>query len=93
MTKPFNYRDLGLGGVHLARLRGDVLRTAARRGRLGWLAWLVIHITFLTGYRNRLGALLTWAHHLQQGDATGAGRSASLRAGRARVFGPDSTTD
>jgi NADH dehydrogenase len=22
--------------------------------------WLFIHITFLTGYRNRLGALLSW---------------------------------
>jgi len=27
---------------------------------LGWLAWLGIHITFLTTFRNRLSALLTW---------------------------------
>ena len=26
----------------------------------GWLAWLFIHIAFLTGYRNRAGAILTW---------------------------------
>ncbi len=25
-----------------------------------WWIWLFIHIAFLTGYRNRLGALLTW---------------------------------
>jgi NADH dehydrogenase FAD-containing subunit len=26
----------------------------------GWCVWLFIHIAFLTGYRNRVGALLTW---------------------------------
>jgi NADH:ubiquinone reductase (H+-translocating) len=26
----------------------------------GWVIWLFIHIAFLTGYRNRLGAILTW---------------------------------
>ena len=26
----------------------------------GWVAWLFIHIAFLTGYRNRLGAIVTW---------------------------------
>ena len=26
----------------------------------GWVGWLFIHIAFLTGYRNRLGAILTW---------------------------------
>jgi NADH:ubiquinone reductase (H+-translocating) len=24
------------------------------------VAWLFIHIAFLTGYRNRVGAILTW---------------------------------
>jgi NADH:ubiquinone reductase (H+-translocating) len=26
----------------------------------GWIIWLFIHIAFLTGFRNRVGALLTW---------------------------------
>ena len=26
----------------------------------GWIGWLFIHIAFLTGYRNRFGAILTW---------------------------------
>ena len=30
-------------------------------GVAGWLAWLFVHIAFLTGYRNRLGAVLSWA--------------------------------
>jgi NADH dehydrogenase len=29
-------------------------------GFLGWWAWLFIHIGFLTGYRNRIGAVLGW---------------------------------
>jgi len=29
-------------------------------GFLGWWVWLFIHIGFLTGYRNRVGAVLGW---------------------------------
>ena len=29
-------------------------------GFLAWVVWLVIHIGFLTGFRNRLGALVSW---------------------------------
>jgi len=30
------------------------------KGRLGWLAWLFIHILFLVGFRNKLSVLLQW---------------------------------
>jgi len=30
-------------------------------GLIGWFAWLGIHIAFLTTFRNRFGAILTWA--------------------------------
>jgi len=26
----------------------------------GWVVWLFIHIAFLTGYRNRFGAVMGW---------------------------------
>ena len=26
----------------------------------GWVVWLFIHISFLTGFRNRIGALFSW---------------------------------
>lgn len=29
-------------------------------GFAGWLIWLFIHVGFLTGYRSRAGALLSW---------------------------------
>jgi NADH dehydrogenase len=61
MTKPFTYHDLG-SAAYISR--GSAVMSFGplhASGRLGWLAWLLIHLTFLTGYRNRLGALLTWA--------------------------------
>ena len=30
-------------------------------GRFAWLAWLVVHIYFLTGFRNRFFVVLSWA--------------------------------
>ncbi len=30
-------------------------------GFSAWLAWLVVHIYFLTGFRNRLFVILSWA--------------------------------
>ena len=58
--KPFRYRDLG-GAAYIAR--GNAIMSAGPlqiSGFPGWVGWLFIHIAFLTGYRNRLGAILTW---------------------------------
>jgi NADH:ubiquinone reductase (H+-translocating) len=30
-------------------------------GLAGWLLWLVVHLTFLTGFKNRMAALVGWA--------------------------------
>jgi NADH dehydrogenase len=30
-------------------------------GWFAWLAWLVVHIYFLTGFRNRFFVVLSWA--------------------------------
>jgi NADH dehydrogenase len=58
--KPFRYRDLG-SAAYLSRGKAVVsagpLKTS---GFLGWWVWLFIHIGFLTGYRNRVGAVLSW---------------------------------
>lgn len=29
-------------------------------GFVGWLVWLVVHLVFLTGFKNRLAALFSW---------------------------------
>jgi len=59
--RPFRYHDLG-SAAYVSRGNAVVsLRRLHLGGRLGWVAWLGIHIAFLTGFRNRAGALLTWA--------------------------------
>src|SRR5215831_14083678 len=58
--KPFKYHDLG-SAAYL--YRGNAVVSAGRMklsGFPGWVVWLFIHIAFLTGYRNRAGAILTW---------------------------------
>ena len=58
--KPFRYRDLG-SAAYISRGRAVVSAGPLQVGGfMGWVIWLFIHIAFLTGYRNRLGALLTW---------------------------------
>ena len=58
--KPFRYHDLG-SAAYISRGRAVVSAFKLNFGGfLGWLTWLFIHIGFLTGYRNRLGAILGW---------------------------------
>jgi NADH:quinone reductase (non-electrogenic) len=59
-AKPFRYLDLG-SAAYLSRGKAVVEAGPLKIGGfLGWWIWLFIHIAFLTGYRNRLGAVLTW---------------------------------
>ena len=58
--KPFRYHDLG-SAAYISRGRAVISAGKLHFGGfLGWLAWLFIHIGFLTGYRNRVGAVLGW---------------------------------
>jgi NADH:ubiquinone reductase (H+-translocating) len=58
--KPFKYYDLG-SAAYIARGRAVVSAGPLKLGGFaGWVGWLFIHIAFLTGFRNRFGAILTW---------------------------------
>ena len=58
--KPFRYYDLG-SAAYISRGRAVVSVGRLRfAGFPGWVVWLFIHIGFLTGYRNRFGAVLSW---------------------------------
>jgi len=58
--KPFKYHDLG-SAAYISRGRAVVsTRKLHFGGFIGWVAWLFIHIGFLTGWRNRVGALFSW---------------------------------
>ncbi len=60
-SKPFHYHDLGTLAV-ISRFRAVAKIGPVRVGGfIGWLLWLVVHVTFLTGFKNRFGALTRWA--------------------------------
>lgn len=58
--RKFRYVDLG----SLAAI--SRYYAVGQRGRVrvwglpGWLVWLVVHLVFLTGFKNRAAALLSW---------------------------------
>ena len=41
--------------------RGRLLRPRAGHGMLAWLIWLFVHLAFLTGFKNRVAAVASWA--------------------------------
>src|SRR3989442_6302347 len=59
-SKPFKYRDLG-SMASIARFSAVVDFKGVRvSGFIGWLMWLFVHLTFLTGFKNRFIALFKW---------------------------------
>lgn len=60
--EPFRYRDKGSMatiGRHAAVAEFPNGRTLS--GPLGWVAWLVLHLVMLIGFRNRANVLVNWA--------------------------------
>ena len=56
----FRYVDLG-SAAYISRGRAVISAGPLHYdGLLGWASWLFIHLAFLTGYRNRGGAVLSW---------------------------------
>jgi NADH dehydrogenase len=59
--RPFIYRDFGTLAT-IARFRAVAdLGWFRLAGAPAWIFWLVVHLTFLTGFKNRLAALANWA--------------------------------
>jgi NADH:ubiquinone reductase (H+-translocating) len=58
--RPFRYRDLGTMAT-ISRFRAVVTVGRVRvAGFPGWLMWLVVHLAFMTGFKNRFAAVLNW---------------------------------
>ena len=71
---PFRYRDLGSAAA-IGRFSAIVNFKGMRlSGFAGFLVWMFVHLTFLNGFGNRLGALWRW------------GRAMAGRARPERVF-------
>ena len=59
-AKPFRYRDLGSMAT-ISRFRAIVSFRGIRVGGfIGWIMWAFVHLTFLTGFKNRWIALFKW---------------------------------
>jgi len=59
-TLPFRYRDRGIMAT-IGRSRAVAERGGIRiHGFPAWLAWLVVHVYFLIGFKNRLFVLVQW---------------------------------
>jgi len=60
-ARPFRYTDLGTMAT-VARFRAVASIGRIRvSGFAGWLMWLVVHLAFMTGFKNRAAAVLNWA--------------------------------
>jgi NADH dehydrogenase len=59
--RQFRYRDLGTMAT-IARFRAVVSIGPLRlTGPAAWLTWLVVHLVFMTGFKNRFAAAANWA--------------------------------
>ena len=57
----FVYHDKGtMATIGKSRAVGQIGRVKLT-GRIAWLAWLLIHVYQLIGFRNRLAVLFNWA--------------------------------
>ena len=61
-TQAFRYRNKGdLAVIGRSRAIAD-LGKARFSGRPAWLFWLLLHIMYLVGFRNRVSVLIQWAY-------------------------------
>ena len=60
-VEPFRYRDAGLLATIGRNAAVAMLGRFKLSGYPAWLLWLVAHIFFLIGFRNRLIVLIEWA--------------------------------
>jgi NADH:ubiquinone reductase (H+-translocating) len=60
-TNPFIYRDKGTLATIGRRRAIAAVAGMKLTGAIAWWAWLLIHIFFLIGFRNRIVVLIEWA--------------------------------
>jgi NADH dehydrogenase len=58
---PFRYRNRGVMATIGRNAAVAQVGRFCLRGFVGWVAWLLLHLYLLIGFRNRLVVLLGWA--------------------------------
>ncbi len=56
----FSYRDKGIMATIGKARAVAVLKSQKLKGLVAWLAWSLVHIFFLIGFRNKLRVMLEW---------------------------------
>jgi len=59
--QPFRYKDVGMLATIGRNAAVAVLGRLHLSGYPAWLLWLLAHIYFLIGFRNRIVVLIDWA--------------------------------
>jgi NADH:ubiquinone reductase (H+-translocating) len=58
---PFRYRDKGsMATVGRASAVAELPGHVRLRGFVAWVAWLLLHLLMLVGFRNRVGVFVSW---------------------------------
>jgi NADH:ubiquinone reductase (H+-translocating) len=59
--RPFRYRDKGsMATIGRAAAVAELPGRIRLRGLVAWLAWLLLHLLMLVGFRNRVAVLFSW---------------------------------
>lgn len=60
-SPPFRYRDKGsMATIGRAAAVAELPGGLRMRGLVAWLAWLLLHLLMLAGFRNRVSVLISW---------------------------------
>ncbi|MGD0055684.1 MAG: NAD(P)/FAD-dependent oxidoreductase [Acidimicrobiales bacterium] len=60
-TTAFHYRDKGtMATIGRNAAVASLPLGVVIKGRLGWMAWLTLHLFYLIGFRNRLRVVINW---------------------------------
>ena len=60
--EPFRYFDKGSMAVIGRNTAVAMTGPLKMKGFIAWVAWLILHVYYLIGFRNRAMALMSWAH-------------------------------
>lgn len=61
VPRPFRYGDRGTMAVIGRNAAVARLWRLRLTGRVGWVTWLIVHLYYLVGFRNRAVVLINWA--------------------------------
>ena len=59
--KPFRYRDKGIMATIGRNAAVGQIAGVGLTGFIGWVGWLVVHLYYLVGFRNRMVVFASWA--------------------------------